>query len=136
MYNDTMRRTAINLATISDVIGDLAERWGLRPGAGPGKGHSALIRLALRAVAAHPPDISIPKEIDTPWGTDGRSQNIYLEEADDEAALQIQEIYQLNSHASAIRAALYIVKECGLAPLSSNYRTHDTQEVHNCEKLI
>lgn len=118
-----MRRTAINLATMSGTISELAERWGLRPGAGPGKGHSALIRLALRVVAAHPPDIPIPEEIDTPWGTEGRSQNIYLEEADDEAALQIQEVYQLNSHASAIRAALYIIQECGLAPF--NCQSHE-----------
>ncbi len=126
MYNSTMRRTAINLATMSDTISALAEQWGLRPGAGPGKGHSALIRLALRAVAAHPPDIPIPEAIDTPWGAEGRSQNIYLEEADDEAALQIQEVYQLNSHASAIRTALYVVQECGLAPFSC--QTHDIQE--------
>jgi hypothetical protein len=127
MYNDTMRRTAINLATMSDVIGDLAERWGLRPGAGPGKGHSALIRLALRTVAAHPPDIPIPEEINTPWGVHGRSQNIYLEEADDEAALQIQEIYGLESHAAAIRAALYVLQQCGLGPVSTNLHLHDTE---------
>ncbi len=73
IYNGTMRRTAINLATLSDVISALTEQWGLRPGAGPGKGHSALVRLALRAVAAHPPDIPIPEELHTPWGVKGRS---------------------------------------------------------------
>ena len=132
MYSNTMRRTAINLATMSDVISDLAERWGLRPGAGPGKGHSALIRLALRVVAAHPPDIPIPEEINTPWGLGGRSQNIYLEEADDEAALQLQEIYELDSHAAAIRAALYVVQQCGLGPVSAHLSSHDeNKEEHD-----
>ncbi len=61
-----MRRTAVYLGLMSESISDLAEVWGLRPGAGPGKGHSVPARLALRVVAQCPPVLDWPEEIRRP----------------------------------------------------------------------
>ncbi len=108
-----MRRTTFQPGPLWDRLTPLAERWGLRPAAGPGEGHAAIIRLALRAVAATLPEVEIPTGLRR-LQEGGPRHTIFLEAADDAAIAQIREAYDLPSDAAAFRAAVWILDVYGL----------------------
>ena len=112
-----MRRTTFHPGkTLNAALDTIAQRWGLRPGAGPGEGHAAIIRLSLRVVARSLPDVEIPSTLRRLPAGEGQRQRhtIFLEAADDAAIAKIREWYHLPSAAAAIRAALWLVDRLGL----------------------
>jgi len=80
-----MRRTTFHPGPLTPVMDSLAQRWGLRPGAGPGEGHAAIVRLSLRAVAHSLPDVEIPRALRRLPAGKARRHTIFLEAADDTA---------------------------------------------------
>ncbi len=110
----SMRRTTFHPGPLQDRLTEIADRWGMRPAAGPGEGHSTLIRLALRTVAAAPPPVaSIPAEL-LRLREAGPRHTVLLEEADDAAIRLICEAYNLKSTAAALRVAVWLVDQHGL----------------------
>ncbi len=132
-----MRRTTFHPGPLNDCLDSLAQRWGLRPGAGPGEGHAAIVRLSLRAVAHSLPDVEFPQTLRRLPAGKARRHTIFLEAVDDEAIAKIREWYDLPSAAAAIRVALWFVEQLGLTvvPLSLepdvNIPVIKSQEVHD-----
>lgn len=110
-----MRRTTFHPGPLDTVMDSLAQRWGLRPGAGPGEGHAAIIRLSLRVVAHSRPDVEVPRSLHRLPAGKARRHTIFLEAVDDAAISKIREWYDLPSAAAAIRVALWLVEQLGLA---------------------
>lgn len=125
-----MRRTTFHPGPLNVCMDSLAQRWGLRPGAGPGEGHAAVIRLSLRVVAGSLPDAEIPQALRRLPAGKARRHTIFLEAADDAAIAQIRERYHLPSAAAAIRAALWLVEQLGLTVAVTDFPAKP-EEVNN-----